>query len=182
MRKEQHMPVKIVIAVVVVLLGLVAFIATRPGEFQVARSATFAAPAPAVFAQVNELKKWEAWSPWAKKDPQAKSSYAGPAAGVGASMSWAGNNDVGEGRMTIAESRPAELVRIKLEFLKPFAATNTAEFSFNDEGGRTALTWSMRGQNNFLGKAMCLVFDMDKMVGGDFEAGLAGIKAIVEKK
>ena len=176
------MPVKIVIAVVVVLLGLVAFIATRPGEFQVARSATFAAPAPAVFAQVNELKKWEAWSPWAKKDPQAKSSYAGPAAGVGASMSWAGNNDVGEGRMTIAESRPAELVRIKLEFLKPFAATNTAEFSFNDEGGRTALTWSMRGQNNFIGKAMCLVFDMDKMVGGDFEAGLAGIKAIVEKK
>jgi len=182
MRKEQHMPVKIVIAVVVVLLGLVAFIATRPGEFQVARSATFAAPAPAVFAQVNELKKWEAWSPWAKKDPQAKSSYAGPAAGVGASMSWAGNNDVGEGRMTIAESRPAELVRIKLEFLKPFAATNTAEFSFKDEGGRTALTWSMRGQNNFIGKAMCLVFDMDKMVGGDFEAGLAGIKAIVEKK
>ena len=176
------MPVKIVIAVVVVLLGLVAFIATRPGEFQVARSATFAAPAPAVFAQVNELKKWEAWSPWAKKDPQAKSSYAGPAAGVGASMSWAGNNDVGEGRMTIAESRPAELVRIKLEFLKPFAATNTAEFSFKDEGGRTALTWSMRGQNNFIGKAMCLVFDMDKMVGGDFEAGLAGIKAIVEKK
>ena len=176
------MPVKIVIAVVVVLLGLVAFIATRPGEFQVARSATFAAPAPAVFAQVNELKKWEAWSPWAKKDPQAKSSYAGPAAGVGASMSWAGNNDVGEGRMTIAESRPAELVRIKLEFLKPFAATNTAEFSFKDEGGRTALTWSMRGQNNFIGKAMCLVFDMDKMVGGDFEAGHAGIKAIVEKK
>ena len=176
------MLVKIVIAVVVVLLGLVAFIATRPGEFQVARSTTFAAPAPAVFAQVNELKKWEAWSPWAKKDPQAKSSYAGPAAGVGASMSWAGNNDVGEGRMTIAESRPAELVRIKLEFLKPFAATNTAEFSFKDEGGRTALTWSMRGQNNFIGKAMCLVFDMDKMVGGDFEAGLAGIKAIVEKK
>jgi hypothetical protein len=176
------MLVKILIAVVVVLLGLVAFIATQPGESQVARSATFAAPAPAVFAQVNELKKWEAWSPWAKKDPQAKSSYAGPAAGAGASMSWAGNKEVGEGRMTIVESSPNALVRFKLEFFKPFAATNTAEFSFKEEGGRTALTWSMRGQNNFIGKAMCLVFDMDKMVGGDFEAGLAGIKAIVEKK
>jgi len=84
--------------------------------------------------------------------------------------------------MTIVESSPNALVRFKLEFFEPFAATNTAEFSFKDEGGRTALTWSMRGQNNFIGKAMCLVFDMDKMVGGDFEAGLAGIKAIVEKK
>jgi len=97
-------------------------------------------------------------------------------------MSWAGNNEVGEGRMTIVESRPAEVVRFKLEFFKPFAATNSAEFSFREEAGRTALTWTMRGQNNFIGKAMCLVFDMDKMVGGDFEAGLAGIKAIVEKK
>jgi len=176
------MLVKILIAVVVVVLGLVAFIATRPSEFQVARSATFAAPAGAVFSQVNELKKWEAWSPWAKKDPQAKQSYAGPAAGAGASMSWAGNKDVGEGRMSIVETSPNALVRFKLEFFKPFAATNTAEFSFKEEGGRTALTWSMRGQNNFIGKAMCLVFDMDKMVGGDFEAGLAGIKAIVEKK
>ena len=176
------MLVKFLIAVVVVVLGLAAYIATRPSEFQVARSATFAAPAPAVFAQVNELKKWEAWSPWAKKDPQAKSSYAGPAAGTGASMSWAGNNEVGEGRMTIVESTPNALVRFKLEFFKPFAATNAAVFSFKEEGGRTALTWTMRGQNNFIGKAMCLVFDMDRMVGGDFEKGLEGIKAIVEKK
>lgn len=176
------MLIKILIAVVVVVLGLAAYIATRPGEFQVARSATFAAPAPAVFAQVNELKKWEAWSPWAKKDPQAKNSYAGPAAGTGASMSWAGNREVGEGRMTIVGSTPNALVRFKLEFFKPFAATNSAEFTFREEGGRTALTWTMRGRNNFIGKAMCLVFDMDKMVGGDFEAGLAGIKSIVEKR
>ena len=176
------MLVKILIGTAVVLVALVAYVATQPGEFSVSRSATFAAPAPAVFAQVNELKKWEAWSPWAKKDPQAKQSYAGPAAGAGASMSWVGNKEVGEGRMTIVESSPNALVRFKLEFIKPFAATNSAEFSFKEEGGRTALTWSMRGQNNFIGKAMCLVFDMDKMVGGDFEAGLAGIKAIVEKK
>jgi len=176
------MLVKILIGTAVVLVALVAYVATQPGEFNVSRSATFAAPAGAVFSQVNELKKWEAWSPWAKKDPQAKQSYAGPAAGAGASMSWVGNKEVGEGRMTIVESSPNALVRFKLEFFEPFAATNTAEFSFKDEGGRTALTWSMRGQNNFIGKAMCLVFDMDKMVGGDFEAGLAGIKAIVEKK
>jgi hypothetical protein len=172
---------KTLIVVIVVAGALAAFIATRPAEFSVTRSAQLAAPAPAVFAQVNELRKWKAWSPWAKRDPQAKEAYDGPAAGVGAAMSWAGNREVGEGRMTIVESRPAELVRFKLEFLKPFAATNDAEFAFRPAGGGTEVTWTMRGRNNFIGKAMCLVFDMDKMVGGDFEQGLAGIKAIVEK-
>ena len=176
------MLVKIMIGVAVVVAALAVFVATRPDEFSVSRSASFAAPAPAVFAQVNELRKWKAWSPWAKKDPNAKESYDGPAAGTGASMAWAGNTDVGEGRMTIVESRPAQLVRFKLEFFKPFAATNSAEFTFKEEGGRTAVTWTMRGQNNFIGKAMCLVFDMDKMVGGDFDNGLAGIRQIVEAK
>ena len=176
------MLVKILIVVVVAIAALAAFVATRPSEFSVARSATFAAPASAVFPQVNELRKWRAWSPWAKKDPNAKETYDGPAAGTGASMAWAGNNEVGEGRMSIVESKPNELVRFKLEFFKPFAATNSAEFAFKEVAGRTALTWTMRGQNNFIGKAMCLVFDMDKMVGGDFEAGLAGIRTIVEKK
>ena len=91
------------------------------------------------------------------------------------------NKDVGEGRMSIVESRPAELIRFKLEFFKPFAATNSAEFSFKEEGGRTAVTWSMRGQNNFIGKAMGVVFDFDRMIGADFEAGLASLKTIVEK-
>lgn len=176
------MLVKILIGVAVVLGALAVYVAMQPAEFSVARSATFAAPAPAVFAQVNELRKWKAWSPWAKKDPQAKETYDGPAAGAGSVMAWAGNKEVGEGRMTIVESQPNALVRFKLEFFKPFAATNTAEFAFKEEGGRTAVTWTMRGRNNFIGKAMCLVFDMDKMVGGDFEAGLAGIRAIVEKK
>jgi len=176
------MLVKILIGVAIVVAALAGYVATRPSEFSVSRSATFAAPAPLVFAQVNELKRWEGWSPWQKKDPQAKNSYAGPASGTGASMSWAGNKEVGVGRMTIAESRPNELVRFKLEFFEPFAATNSAEFAFKQEGGRTAVTWTMRGHNNFVAKAMCLVFDMDKMVGGDFEAGLAGIKAIVEKR
>ena len=176
------MLVKILIGVAVVVVALAAYVATRPSEFAVTRSASFAAPAPAVFAQVNELRKWHAWSPWARKDPNAKETYDGPAAGAGAIMSWAGNNEVGEGRMTIVESRPAELVRFKLEFFKPFAATNSAEFTFKEDGGRTAVTWTMRGKNSFIGKAMCLVFDMDKMVGGDFDKGLAGIRQIVEAK
>lgn len=173
--------VKILVVVIVVAGALAAIIATRPAEFTVTRSAQFAAPAPAVFAQVNELRRWKAWSPWAKKDPQAKETYDGPAAGAGAVMSWAGNREVGEGRMTIVESRLAERVRFKLEFFKPFAATNDAEFAFRPAGSGTEVTWTMRGRNNFVGKAMCLVFDMDKMVGGDFEQGLAGIRAIVEK-
>ena len=175
------MLVKILIAVAIVLAGLAGYIATRPAEFRVTRAASIAAPAPAVFAQVNELKKWEAWSPWAKKDPQMKQTYEGPPAGTGAFTSWVGNKDVGEGRMTIVESRPNELIGFKLEFLKPFVATNSAEFSFREEGGRTAVTWSMRGQNNFIGKAMGVVFDFDRMIGADFEAGLASLKTLVEE-
>jgi hypothetical protein len=110
-----------------------------------------------------------------------KQSYEGPAAGAGAVTSWVGNKDVGEGRMSIVESRPAELVRFKLEFFKPFAATNSAEFTFKEQGGRTAVSWSMSGRNNFVGKAMSVVFDFDKMIGADFEAGLASMKTIVEK-
>lgn len=176
------MLVKILIAVVLILAALAAYVATRPAEFRVSRAASIAAPAPAVFAQVNELRKWQAWSPWAKKDPQMKQAYEGPPAGTGAITSWMGNKDVGEGRMTIVESRPNELVRFKLEFFKPFAATNSAEFSFHEEGGRTAVTWSMSGQNNFVGKAMSVVFDFDQMIGADFDAGLASLKTIVEKR
>ena len=175
------MLVRILVAVVIALAALAAYVATRPGEFSVTRSASIAAPAPAVFVQVNELKKWEAWSPWAKKDPQMKQTYQGPPAGTGAFTSWVGNKDVGEGRMTIVESRPAELIRFKLEFLEPFAATNSAEFTFKEQGGRTEVSWSMSGQNNFIGKAMGVVFDFDRMIGADFEAGLASLKTLVEE-
>jgi hypothetical protein len=174
------MLVKILIAVAVVIAAFAGYVATRPGEFQVTRSASIAAPAPAVFVQVNELRKWPAWSPWAKKDPQMKQTYQGPTAGTGAVTAWQGNKDVGEGRMTIVESRPAELIRFKLEFLEPFAATNSAEFTFKPEGGGTRVTWTMQGQSNFIGKALHLAFDFDKMIGADFEQGLAGIKRIVE--
>ena len=116
-----------------------------PKEFRIERSATLAAPANAVFAQVNDFQNWRAWSPWERLDPALKRSYDGPASGTGAKYAWIGNRNVGEGRMTIVDSRPGELVRIKLEFRRPFAATNTAEFRFEPTDGGTAVTWSMSG-------------------------------------
>jgi hypothetical protein len=170
-----------------ILLGLVAalavfaiIVALQPSHFEVVRSVSIAAPAPVAFAHVNDLHEWDKWSPWAKLDPAMKVSHAGAPMGTGAVYSWAGNSDVGEGRMTITESRPHELVRIKLEFIKPFSATNTTEFTFKPEGNQTAVRWSMAGENNFVSKAMCLFMNMDKMVGGDFEKGLAALKSVSE--
>jgi uncharacterized protein YndB with AHSA1/START domain len=159
-----------------------AVVAVQPSDFRIERSASIAAPPQAVFAQVNDFQKWRAWSPWEKLDPALKRTYEGPAAGAGAQYAWVGNKDVGEGRMTILESRPGELVRIRLEFFKPFAATNTAEFSFKPSGGGTEVTWSMAGQNNFVARAVCMFVNMDRMVGGQFEQGLAQIKAIAERR
>ncbi|HTQ52079.1 MAG TPA: SRPBCC family protein [Candidatus Acidoferrales bacterium] len=172
------MTILISLAVIVVLLLIL--VATRPSDFRVTRSNAIAAPAEMIFAQVNDLHKWEAWSPWEKMDPALKKTFTGPPAGTGASYSWAGNNKVGTGRMTIMESHPGERIRIKLEFLKPFKATNTAEFMFKPEGAQTAVTWSMSGKNNFMGKAMGLVMNFDKMIGGQFEKGLAQIKLLAE--
>ncbi len=121
-------------AVATVVVVFLIVVALQPSDFKVERSATMRAPAPAAFAQVNDFQNWRAWSPWEKVDPALKRQYEGPKAGTGAVYAWQGNKDVGEGRMTITESRPGELVRIKLEFFKPFAATNTAEFSFKPSG------------------------------------------------
>ncbi len=171
---------KILIALAAIVLAFVVVAALQPSDFRVVRSATISAPASAVFAQVNDFHNSEAWSPWEKLDPAMKQTYDGSPAGTGAIYTWAGNNQVGEGRMTLTESRPSELIRIKLEFLKPFAATNTEEFTFKPEGNQTAVTWSMAGKNNFIAKAMCLFMNMDQMVGGQFEKGLAAMKSIVE--
>ena len=165
-------------AIVVVFLVVVAM---QPSDFKVERSATMRAPAPAAFAQVNDFQKWQAWSPWEKVDPALKRQYEGPKAGTGAVYAWQGNKDVGEGRMTITESKPAELVRIKLEFFQPFAATNQADFTFKPAGDGTTVTWTMTGQNTFLSKAICMFVNMDKMVGGMFEQGLTQMKTVVER-
>src|SRR5438552_13299704 len=171
---------KFLIAIAAIIVVFVVVVALQPSEFRIERSATIAEPAPAVFAQVNDFHNWEAWSPWAKLDPAAKSSFEGAPAGKGAAFAWAGNSKVGEGRMTITESRPGELVRLKLEFVKPFAATNTAEFTFKPEGERTAVTWSMYGHNKFIARAVGLFVNMDKALGGEFEKGLASMKSVAE--
>jgi len=173
------MIIKILAGLVILVAALVAFIATRPADFTVTRSAVLPAPPAAVFAQVNDLHKWEAWSPWAKLDPNSKATFNGPAAGPGSSMAWAGNNEVGEGKMTITESVPAERIAMRLEFLKPFQATNTTEFTFKPEGDGTRVTWTMSGKNNFMAKAVGLFMDCDKLVGGQFEQGLANLKGVV---
>ena len=173
------LPILLATAFIAILFFVV--IAGRPDEFTVSRSTKISAPPENVFPHVNDLHKWEAWSPWAKLDPNAKSSFEGAAVGVGAVMSWDGNKKVGTGKMTITETRPTDLIRIKLEFLKPFKATNTAEFAFQPEGGQTLVTWSMSGKNNLFFKAFGLFVDCDKMAGKDFEKGLAAMKAVAEK-
>jgi len=170
-----------------ILVGLVAVavlflvvVALRPADFRVTRSATIAAPPATVFEQVNDFHEWDAWSPWAKLDPACRNTFAGAPAGEGAIFAWAGNKQVGEGRMTLTESRPFDLIRIKLEFLKPFRATNMAEFAFQSEGNQTVVTWSMFGKNNFLTKAIGLFMNCGKIIGGQFERGLAQLKAVAE--
>ena len=170
----------ILVALMLIVVVFIFIVTFQPNDFRIVRSATMSALPVAIFTQVNDFRKWEAWSPWAKLDPQVKNTYAGPAAGVGAAFAWSGNNKVGEGRMTITESSPYELVRIKLEFLRPFKATNTAEFTFKSEGNRTTVTWSMFGKNNFMGKAMGLIMNFDKTAGRDFEKGLAKLKSVAE--
>ena len=167
--------------VLVAVLGIfAAVVASRPADFRVTRSAVMDAPPAAVFAQVNDFHKWEAWSPWAKMDPKAVSTFGGPASGVGATFQWAGNSQVGAGRMIIAESRPDERIQIELRFLKPMKATDIAEFTFAKAATGTRVTWTMSGKNNFISKAFTLFVDCDKMIGGQFEKGLAQMKTIVE--
>ena len=171
---------KILIALVVIVVGLVAVIALQPARYRVSRSTTIAAPAPVVFAQVNDFHRWTAWSPWEKIDPAMKRTYEGPPAGVGASYTWVGSGEVGEGRMTIVESRPSDLIQVKLEFVKPFAGTSVAEFSFKPDGERTLVTWSMTGDKNFIAKAIHLVMSMDRMIGDQFDKGLAAMRTVAE--
>ncbi|MBI5384541.1 MAG: SRPBCC family protein [Verrucomicrobia bacterium] len=170
----------ILITAAVVIVGFVILVATRPADFRVTRTAAVSAPPSVVFAQVNELRKWEAWSPWGKLDPAMKQTYEGPPAGTGAAYGWSGNKNVGEGRMTITECRPNEFIRFNLEFVKPFAGICTTEFTFQPQGDQTAVTWTMSGKNNFMAKAMGLFMNCDKMVGGQFDQGLAAMKSVAE--
>lgn len=168
----------LVLAVVIAVILLVA--AFRPADFRVSRSALIAAPAPALFAAVNDFHRWGAWSPYEKVDPAMQRTFDGPAAGVGAIYGWSGNRNIGSGKMTITESRPAELVRIRLEFFTPMAGLCEATFTFIPEKGQTRVSWDMTGKHHYGAKLVCLFMNMDKMVGGQFEQGLAALKAQAE--
>jgi uncharacterized protein YndB with AHSA1/START domain len=168
----------ILIILAVAIVAFVIVVATRPEDFRVSRSGMIAAPAAVVFEQVNTLRNWDAWSPWAKLDPNATQTFEGPPSGPGSSFSWAGNNKVGAGKMTILESKPNERVLFQLDFLKPFKSTSNTEFTFQPEGAQTRVTWTMTGKNNFFAKAFSMFMDCDKMVGGDFEKGLGQLNTV----
>lgn len=174
---------KILIAVAVLVVGLLIVIALQPSSYRVTRSATIAAAPAEVFARVNDFKAWEVWSPWAKLDPAVKNTFEGPPAGAGSIFKWAGNDKVGEGRMTLAESKAPDRIRIRLEFIKPFPSSCDIGFDFVPAAGGTAVTWTMSGTNDFISKAFCLFMGgMDRMVGPDFERGLAQMKTVAEQK
>ena len=165
-----------------IVIVFIAVVIMQPDTFSIQRAVTIAAPASKIFGQVNDLRKWNAWSPWARLDPNIKPSFENDSEGTGAIMRWDGNNDVGTGSMTIIDSKPNESITIKLDMQKPLTATNTVLFTFNDVGNQTTVTWSMEGTNSFISKAFGLVFNCEKLVGDQFEQGLANLKALTEPK
>lgn len=170
---------KIAIAFAVLLAGILLFATTRPDTFRVERKIVISAAPERVQAQISNFRHWRAWSPYEKKDPAMKRSYRGPESGVGAQYSWEGDGNVGSGRMEVISATPQE-VRIKLDFLVPFEAHNTAIFSFTPQSNGTEVSWAMEGPVPYFAKIIHLFFNMDKMVGPDFEAGLADLKIVSE--
>jgi len=160
--------------------GLAIAISMQPATYAAERQTTIAAPASEVFPHVNNFRNWEAWNPWSKLDLNAVYTYGGPKEGTGAIYRWVGNSDMGEGKMTILESRPNEYVKIKLDFIKPMEDSAITEFHFKGDGNQTVVVWSMKGDHNIMSKTMCLFMSMDKMLGDEFEKGLAAIKSTVE--
>ena len=167
----------IAVAAVGVLLLTAAF---RPDSFRVARSATVQAPPERLHALINDLHQFNTWNPYGKKDPQMRGEYRGPAAGPGAAFHFEGNKDVGKGSIQILESAPAK-VTMQLHMLAPFEGRNTVEFSLQPRGAATEVTWAMQGASPFVARLAGLFFDMDRMIGRDFEAGLADLKQRAER-
>src|SRR6185295_5494053 len=167
---------KIAILVVALLVGAVLILAAmRPDTFKVQREATIQAPPEKVYALISDFKSWGAWSPWEKKDPQMKRTFGDR------TYAWQGNKEVGEGRMEIVEAVPPSRVKLKLDFLKPFEAHNMVDFTLQPKDKTTQVTWAMQGDTPFFFKIVHLFMDMGRMVGRDFEAGLASLKAAAEK-
>ena len=172
---------KIAIAVVVLIAALLIYAATRPDTFRVERSASIKAPPEKIFARINDLRSWNDWSPYEKKDPAMRRAFGDATSGKGAAYSWEGNGEVGKGRMEITESVPPSRVTIKLEFIKPFEARNTVDFTLVPKGDATNVTWAIHGPSPYISKLVGVFCNMDSMIGKDFEAGLASLKAVAEK-
>jgi uncharacterized protein YndB with AHSA1/START domain len=171
----------VAVVLAVAVAALLVYAATKPDEFRVQRSVTIKAPADRIFVRIVDLRGWAAWSPYEAKDPAMKRTFSGAASGRGAIYEWDGNKNVGTGRMEILEASAPSKIVIKLDFLKPFEAHNTAEFTLVPQGDSTAVTWSMYGPSAYLHKVMQTLMDMDKMVGTDFAVGLQSLKALTEK-
>jgi hypothetical protein len=172
--------IKIILIVVVLVAALLAYAATKPDTFHVQRSANIKAPPEKIFALIEDLHSWSGWSSWEKMAPAMKRTYSGSANGKGAVYAWEGNNKVGEGRMEITDTSPPSKVTIKLDFIKPFEGHNIAEFLLDPKGDSTNVTWAMHGPTPYMAKVMHVFFNMDKMIGKEFEAGLANLKTIAE--
>lgn len=172
---------KFAAAVVVLIAAVLVVAATRPNSFRVQRSTSIKAPAEKIFPLLADFHAWSAWSPWEKLDPAMKRTHSGEASGKGAAYAWDGNNSVGAGRMEIAEITPPSKLTIKLDFSKPLEGHNTAEFTLVPKGEVTEVTWAMFGPSPYLSKLIGLFLNMDSMIGGNFETGLANLKGLAEK-
>lgn len=168
------------VAFAVIVAGVLAYAATQPDDFRVARTASIKAPPERIHPLVNDLRRHGEWSPWETKDPGMKRSYSGATSGKGAVYEWDGNSEIGAGRMTIAESSLQRVV-FDMHFLRPFDSRSTAEIALQPRGETTDVTWSIYGPQAFIGKVMCLFFSMDTMIGQEFESGLARLKAVAER-
>ena len=173
---------RLAVGLVLLIAAAAVVVWLQPDDYRLTRSTVIAAPAETVFAKVNDLRRWDDWSPWAKLDPSAKITFEGPQAGVGASFKWDGNDKVGAGIMTITESKPNERVATRTDFVKPFEGSSRTDFIFSPAGNQTNVIWTMSGTHNFISKAICLVMNMEKMLGPDVERGLVQLKQVSEGK
>ncbi len=168
------------IVVLIAIAGVLGYAATKPDTFRVERRTTIAAPPDKVFAMIEDFHRWGEWSPWEHLDPAMTRTHGGPPRGTGATYAWSGNSDVGQGRMEIVESAPPGKLVIKLDFIAPFEANNIAEFTLTPTSTGTEVVWAMHGPSPYVSKLMDTVMSMDRMIGRDFEAGLAKMKRAAE--
>ena len=172
---------KIAIAVGVIVAGVLGYAATRPDTFRVERTATVKAPPDKIYPLIQDFHAWSGWSPWERMDPGMRRTYGGAPSGVGAEYAWDGDKNVGKGRMRIVEAAPPSRVVVQLDFEKPFEGHSVARFTLTPAGDGTAVTWAMQGENRFVGKLISVFMSMDRMIGDQFETGLANLKALAEK-